>query len=203
MLTNTVGIIVFILIFTVLTAGGVVLAKRLPMEHETSAEPMHFVCLGGRIMPINDDLTEDFVKPLGKPTSYYQVDAWIGRFNARRMEDDYFVLTGEGEVERFDLGFYKSASLDLTVVFTPKENAGETVQQLKSDGSRFRQTLRAGAGKNRFVHFMVSPDSLEVFDTARAIAIAEMSFGTGWRPMNEDKRIRFNLTGRGSKAAEQ
>lgn len=60
MLTNTVGIVVFILIFTVLTAGGVVIAKRLPMEHPTEAEPAWFVCRNGRVFPMRHDLMERF-----------------------------------------------------------------------------------------------------------------------------------------------
>ena len=67
MLTNTVGISVFILIFTVLTAGGAIIAKRFPMEHSTKKSDVTYICWGDRLYPLPDELIEQFLKPLGEP----------------------------------------------------------------------------------------------------------------------------------------
>jgi hypothetical protein len=54
MLTNTVGIVLFILIFTVLTAGGVLVAKRFPVEQPTNRKPLFYFCSGGRVLPLDE-----------------------------------------------------------------------------------------------------------------------------------------------------
>ncbi|MGH9769907.1 MAG: hypothetical protein ACREAB_20985 [Blastocatellia bacterium] len=202
MLTNTVGVMVFILIFTVLTAGGVVIAKRLPLERSVEAEPLHFFCAGDRVSPLDNNLVSEFMKPLGRPGSFYAVEGWLTRFNARRVEDEYFALTGDGESRYTDLGFGRSVSLDLTVICAPKEGSGETPADLKLATSRFRQLLKQHRPSERFIHLFVRPDSLEAFSAARAVA-AETGFNTGWRPLNATDPAKFTLTGNGRTAMAQ
>jgi hypothetical protein len=198
MLTNTVGIIVFILIFTVLVAGGVVVAKRLPIEYSTEAVPTHFLCSGGRILPMDvDTATDDFLSKVGRPTSFHGMYSWLDKFKAHRYEDEYFVVTGTGEI--MDFGFSRQA--DVTWEFSPKEGKGETVQELANDMSRFRQLLKARNTQKDFVHFLVRPDSLDVYLAARSLATEQMGFGTGWVPLNEKEPVRFGTGGR--KATEQ
>jgi hypothetical protein len=204
MLTNTVGVTVFILIFTVLTAGGVVIAKRLPLEHATDASPIHFLCAGNRVLPLESSrLIREFIDPIGRPGSYYAVAGWLKKFNARRIEDEYFVATGDGDARYLDLGpFYRSATLDLTVVCTPREGAGEDLAALKQESSRLRQMLRERQPRDHFAHFFVWPDSLEVFAAARALA-EEMKYATGWSPREGGDALRFTLTGGGREAKQQ
>jgi hypothetical protein len=200
MLTNTVGIMVFILIFTVLTAGGVVLAKRLPRERTTEARPVHFFCAGGRVLPLRSgDLIEEFLQPLGRPTSFYAVAGWLRRFNERRVEDDYFVVTGDGDANYTDWGLGRSVSLNLAAVCTPKEGRGETPAELKREDSPFRQLLKASQPSKQFIHFFVRPDSLEAFTAARDAAAAA-GFDTGWLPFEQGQPVRFGLTGGGREA---
>lgn len=204
MLTNTVGIMVFILIFTVLTAGGVVVAKRLPLEHATQAKPVYCLCAGGRLIPMTQSaLIDQFVDPLGRPTSYYAVDGWVKKFNAQRIEHEDFIVTGEGKANFVDLGFYKSASMSLAVIFTPREGRGETIAELRLETARFRQVLSQHDNRERFIYFLVRPDSLEVFDAARAIAIDEKQFTTGWGPLDIKDPVRFSISGGGRSATVQ
>jgi hypothetical protein len=188
MLTNTVGIKVFILIFTVLTAGGVVIAKRLPLERSTAARPLTVVCAGGRILPINEGLIDQFLKPLGRP-SWDAIDGWIERYNAQRIEDEYFIVKGEGKANYWGLG----VSLDLAVMFTPREGKGETSADLRLAGSGFRQFLGGHQPKDRFIYFLVQPDSLDAFAAARAVAV-EMNFATGWSPQRDKEPVGFCIT---------
>jgi hypothetical protein len=196
MLTNTVGIVVFILIFTVLTAGGVVLAKRLPLERQTNAKPLHFFCAGNRVLPLRvDKLSDDFLDPLGRPTSFYAVDGWVRKVEARKIEDEYFVVTGKANTFYSSLGFGRSVSISLSLACEPKVGQGETAAELKQAGSRFRQMLTAAQTSGQFIHFFVRPDSLDVFESARNVA-TEINLGTGWRPMELDKPVRFGQSGR-------
>jgi hypothetical protein len=50
MVTNTVGIMLFILIFVSLSAGGTVIAKHLPHEHRTKAKVLWLFCSQGRVI---------------------------------------------------------------------------------------------------------------------------------------------------------
>lgn len=195
MLTNTVGIMLFILAFTVLASGGAVIAKRLPMERKTEAKPIHFVCVGQKLLPLNMDLAEDFTKPLGKPT-FDTVERWVREFNNRKLSDDFFDITGEGEV--LGGGFFSTQKrVDLTLQFEPKSGKGEAREQLTNSTSLFSSILSTNNNAERFVYFMVYPDSIEVFQAARAVASQRYSMRAGWTPVRQGKPIGLSLTSSG------
>ena len=198
LLTNTVGALVFIMIFTVLTAGGGVILKKLPLEKNTEAEPLNFVCEGGRIIPLDSDaLAEKIRERWGEPPTLVSFDdvlafrAWIERLNTIQVEDDYFVAKGEG---RF-VGDTPIASVALTV----KKGAGETEEDIAREDSAFRRALAAHKPEERFVHFFVRPDSLDVFFAARDMAIEQSSYRTGWMPLGQIEPLRFSNYGRAAK----
>jgi hypothetical protein len=197
LLTNTVGIAIFILIFTVLTAGGAAIAKRLPMEHATSTDPLRFFCTAGRVLPLDEKLSDRLTKDLGKPT-YDTAHDWVQRFNAGRIEDPHFVVTGEGAV----MEVFMSRSLDLTAIYTPKPEAGEAAAVAAEAGSAFRRRLAAENPAKKFAHFNVAPDGIAAFVAARAVA-HELGFETGWRPIGAGEPLRFSLSGGGQRATAQ
>jgi hypothetical protein len=203
MLTNTVGIMVFILIFTVLTAGGAVIAKRLPMEHSTKKSDVTFICWGNRLYPFPDELIEEFIKPLGKPEqSVSGFHEFVEKFKARKLENKYVKLTGEAEVETTTTLTGTRTGLDLTLVCTPKDGAGETGEELQRGDSAFRRILANSDPEKKFLMFMVRPDSIDVFGAARDTAAVDQ-FGTGWSPQLGDEPLRFSLTGQGRRSKPQ
>jgi hypothetical protein len=199
LLTNTVGITIFIMIFTVLTAGGAVVAKRLPLERSTEAASTTFLCSGNRIWVMDENRwISDFEGPLGRPAGFYDVPAWIERFNERRLESDNFIVTGDGDTSYSTVGFGRSVSMSLVVVFTPKPDRGETVESLDSAQSAFRRFLSSSSPRSHFAYFIVRPDSLEIFDAARRVA-SSLGFESGWSPnTTEDGTVRFSLSGGGT-----
>jgi hypothetical protein len=189
MLTNTVGVMLFILIFTVLTAGGAVIAKRLPMERETKAEAMTFLCAFGRISPVDfDQPVEEFLKPLGTRISSSNVDAWVAGFNSRKLDAGGFVVSGEAQ----DFAIFLHAVL----AFRPKPMPGETPAEVGAGGSRFLAMLNATRPDLKYVNFYVYPDGLTVFRAARDIA-SSRGFGTGWTLYGSQEPIRLCLAGCG------
>lgn len=167
MLTNTVGVALFILIFTVLTAGDAVLTKRLPMRRPTKAEAMHFLCAFGRIAPLDvQPSIEEFFQPLGRTIDLSDLEAFVERFRSRRLENEKFILTGE-------------VGNGLVVAILPKPSFGETATDLVAESSRYRSLLAAANPAERFPKFHVYPDSITTFRAARDIA-ANAKFGTGW-----------------------
>lgn len=192
LLSNTVGAVVFILIFTVLAAGGVVILKRLPLEHSTKAKPLNFYCVNGRIIPLdNSGLSKKLNEKWGRPYSIFAVRSWFNSFNNLEVEDEYFIARGESKMI--------SGTPDLSILFIPKEGKGETKEELGREDSEFRKLLAEKNSEDYFVHFLVKPDSLDIFYKAREIASEKMKYGSGWSPVGQDDRLRFGSYGRESK----
>jgi len=189
LLSNTVGAIVFIMIFTVIAASAVVVLKRLPLEHSTSAEPANFLCEKDRIFPLdNKELTSKLHKKWGRPTSIFDIYPWIARYDGIEVEDDHFIARGESNVT------YSTYSL--STLFTPKPDGGYPKEQIQNLDSPFRQSLAALKGKSRFVHFFVRPDGIDSFFLARKIAADELGLATGWMPLDTGQPLRFVSKGR-------
>jgi len=191
MLTNTVGVMVFILIFTVLTAGGAVIAKRLPMEHATKKQDFTVICWGNRVYPMPDDLIHRFLKPLGQPEqSRSGFDEFAKKFRVQVVEEQQLKLTGEAEV--IETPAY--VRLDRTIVCTPKEDKGESIADLKHPDCLFCNSLKQCDPNKQFVMFVVCQDSIDAFKAARDVAVG-MQLSTGWSPHDPDLPIRFSLGG--------
>jgi len=202
MLTNTVGVMIFILIFTVLSAAAAFILKRLPMERKSDATALFVVCLGDQLFPMDEKLDKQFIEPLGVLNSYGNIDVWLKRFNKRQVEDEYFTVKGEGNVYYFDLFFSRSAQLSLRLLFTPREGKGETKDSLRLSGNRFRKILSEKSPTDFFVYFIVYPDSLDAFATARTL-VTGMNFETGWTPRGATDLFYQSLTGQGQRPAPQ
>lgn len=196
MLSNTVGIMLFILAFTVLHTQGVLIPKRLPMERKTDESPLYYACVGQRLIPLNDELQMDLLGKLGKP-SFATAEKWVARFNKARAEDEFFTVVGHGNA-RFNWNFFqRTVQLDLSAEYQPKPNVGDTADSLARGHSVFDETLQGLAKKDKFVYFFVYPESIGLFQKAREYAESRYGMGSGWSPVAVGKSIRFNLTGTG------
>ena len=205
MLSNTVGIMLFILAFTVLQTGGVLIQKRLPMERSSDAEPVYFVCQHGRLVPLDGKLTDKLLDGLGEP-SYEKANEWISRFNSRQAEDEYVVVVPDGNAEFNRGAFSSSVRFVLSAEYKPKPNVGDTLDAIGDLSSQFHSHLQDLVKDEHFIYFFVYPDSIELFRQARNYAKVQFGVGSGWGPMAEDAAIRFILAGgegRGITPAEQ
>jgi hypothetical protein len=197
MLSNTVGIAVFILIFTVLTTGGVSIPKRLPMEESSELVAVEVVCWKGRVLAVDERaLTSEFLAPLGKRT-FDGAEAWVTRFRERRLEKPDVIVTGEGETRHEENYFSRSVSFQLVLVVTPRDSSGETETQLVAPQSAFRRMLAGHDRQKEMIYFIVTPGGIPTFTTARNLA-AEAGFRSGWAPFTEGEPIRFGISGGGS-----
>lgn len=189
LLSNTVGALVFIMIFTVMAASGVVVLKRLPLEHSSTAEPANFLCEEDRIFPLdNEELVSKLRKKWGDPTSIFDIYSWIARYDGIEVEDDHFIARGESRVT------YSTYSI--STLYTPKPEGGYSTDEIQNLNSAFRQRLNGLNSKSRFVHFFVRPDGIDSFVLARKIAADEMGFATGWMPLDTSEPLRFVSQGR-------
>ena len=174
MLTNTVGIMVFILIFTVLTAGAVVFAKRLPMERERHVPGrQYFVCANNRIYPLR------------RAT----VNALIGKGNKK-----WGSVASRVEEEDQDVHYCLNVSAGGTVVCEPKPGMGTAPRDVARAGSVAGGILAGLKPEETGVMFWVKPDSVPAFLAARDYAV-QLGFACTWSAEEKGEPITFSLGG--------
>ncbi|KAA3609116.1 MAG: hypothetical protein DWQ01_09870 [Planctomycetota bacterium] len=194
LLSNTVGISIFILAFAVLQSGGASVPKRLPMEHSTEAKPVYFVCQNEMLLPLDSSLTDRLYDDLGEP-SYSTAKEWVRKFNEKTVGDSFFDVVPQGDA-RFNRGAFQSdVRLELTAEYRPKPEVGDSIESLSTETSAFHSQLEGLSPTEHFAYFFVYPDSIELFREARDHAKIHFGVGSGWGPMSAGKPIRFILSG--------
>jgi len=195
MLCNTVGITVFLLIFTVLTAGASVTPKRLPYEHAPKANDVSdFVCFGNRVLPLDvATLERRFAKVVHRPSelTFDNIDGFLQRLNAASVQDKYFTLSMNGQLVNANGG----EALETSTLVQAKGNVGDPIPSLTKNDSLFKSQLNGSNPKEKFVFFFVYPDSIKAFEAARDIA-NQMHFETGWGDLPQGQPLTFGSGGR-------
>lgn len=184
MLTNTVGIMLFILIFTVLATGTATMFRRLPIAQETDKSPVFIVCAENRIYPsdLRALLRDVFLKDVdGMPID-------------KRVEHDEFIMRSQI--------WSTGGKLGGGVIFEPRPGAGERFTGIRSSRSRFGETLSKADPKEVFVFFFVLEDSIDAFVAARGLAV-EQGFEVGWEPKTKGDPIGLMLFGVGGEGAKR
>ncbi len=189
MLTNTVGIILFVLAFTVLTAAGVSVPKRLPIEQDTKAAPLYALCLKDGVYPVDLDLVDKLPRANGMLDLEAARD-WVRRGDGATLDDAYFTLK---ETVKLDEG---AGSIGAEVSYTPKAGAGIPKAKLAGDGNGFQVFLAAHKPSEHFLYFMVVPDGIDTFFHARDAGLHH-GYQTGWSPVDAPGILTVNLTGGG------
>lgn len=192
MLTNTVGIMLFIMAFTILASAGAVVLRTLPQETSSEQSPIFFVCIDQRVLPLDKTIGRQLIDGLPKRT-FSTLGSWVERFNAARHEDDYFIVTGQGRAVYNLLG--SSADLQLTANYTAKTGAGDDAKALASASSSFSRTIEKHANTNAFAYFIVYPDSIDIFRQARQVAADRYRMRSGWSPQASANPIIIVLSG--------
>jgi hypothetical protein len=193
MVTNTVGIMLFILIFVSLSAGGVMVARRLPRERHTEANAIWMYCSGGRVIQFDPSaLGKQLMKPLGEP-SLTNAGEWARRYSAQKLETDDLVVSGEAVAGR---------NITALVEVRGKAHRGDDQVAVKTPGSAFQRLLAEKSRTADFFFFFVAPDSIAVYRAARDQA-AQSGFSVGWTPLALGEPARISLSGGGREATIQ
>lgn len=198
----TVGFMLFVLILTVLAAGGAIVPKQLPIERRTEARPLFVLCAADRLLPLDRTLTRRFEDAMQRPRSFAEIERWLAAFRQHREEDSLFVVRGEGSVSYQNLGHARQARLDLVLKYAPKPGLGDTAEDLGAGAGHFLRALRARDPAEHFAYFVVEPGCIELFQRARELARAHR-YVTGWAPHRAGEAIGFSLTGTGRSAIAQ
>jgi hypothetical protein len=192
MLTNTVGIVVFILIFTVLTASGTVIAKVLPIEQGVQVDSSeYFVCAGGRVFPLRGALiaqaTRHYASFERSPEGFA---ALAKELDGRTTDDDQLRLT----VHAGSFGDATRSGLDLEISCETVQGAGDDAAAIRRGEGTFVHDLAKLDPRTTALIFWVRPDGIDVFRAARERASAA-GFASNWSPRDPDGPITFRLGG--------
>lgn len=201
MVTNTVGIMLFILIFVSLSAGGAVVSRHLPRERSTKAKAVWLFCSHGEIVPFDAAvLAEQLEKPLGVP-SFYSASQWARNYSARRLETDQLEIAGDAKVEYDNDSGQAGATIVRNMLVRHRPNQRDDAA-VKTPGPDFQTLLAERNKETEFLFFFVTPDSIPLFRAARDRA-TQAGFGVGWSPLGADEPARITLSGGGREATIQ
>ncbi len=192
MVTNTVGIMLFILIFVSLSAGGVVVARHVPREKHTEARAVWIYCSGGRIAYFDaEGLGKQMADRSGDPSAT-NAGLWAMRYSNQRIQTDVVEAAGDAFLE-------SGGHLSKSVLIRRRSNRGEDEAAIKNPDSAFQKLLAEKSRSANFFYFFVDPNSIHVFLAAREQA-TQAGFNAGWTPLDVDAPARISLSGGGREA---
>jgi len=188
-LTCTVGIMLFVVIFTLLESGGATFEMNLPMlkKPPQNLRGEMFVCSGGEIKyfpGLNQAVSNSVFKVMdGKKITYDNLPKIIDLANRMKYKDKYFSYEFECVEEPY--GFMGTTRLIKVIVKninTIKANDSKTIN---TKNSYFVDDIKSINRDNSWVLFLVDNESLEVFKKARKIA-SEKGLKIGWEPIDNN-----------------
>jgi hypothetical protein len=193
MLTNTVGIMLFILAFTLLGTGGASVLKRLPMEQETDAKPLYFLCLADRILPVDFKDTDRLPQP---PPGRMDVDDardFVRRGNGAEVENEFFTIR---QTVRLIYEYGRPSRIVASAEYFPKRDAGIPKGDLMRTNLTLIETLNTNSTNRTFLYFLVQPEGMKLFFKARQIG-ANHGFRSGWGALGSTKNVVVGIIGGG------
>ncbi len=204
-LTNTVGVLMFISLFITLVAVQSSTIVRTPLVTKTEKKGHFFEVRGNQVMYLDDasvdEQISEFVRNLPTCTRpSYSLDAGDSYLQELTSYQNCLSDTSEQLKEfRAQTKYYEVELLDIESVswqYTPKSDiAGEATQELAKSNSEYRQALAQLNPQQDYLAFLVRPDSFVAFRQAREIAW-KAKFDVGWEPKTPDAPIIFGSGGR-------
>lgn len=182
-MTNTVGVLVFVLLFVTLAAADATVLVRTPLRASTDKKPVFFEVVDGRVIHMETDVgdarVEAFMESLPR-INWYNYTYVLDRI------DGFSTSTGNYVVD-FSGG--------MSVRYRAREGVGESAKVVKDTASAYQRVLKSMHPKNEYLAFIVRPDGLEAFRAAREVA-ARRGFDSGWEPFATGRDISFGSGGR-------
>ena len=206
-LTNTVGVLMFIGLFVSLLAVEAGTIIRTPLRTETNKIGKFFELRNNQIFYLSDSEIDQqvesavsglvrCVKPdIPDDISYYLYDFYLEKIR----EYERCLLIRNQKLKRFYINngdymvtFTENGSLKYEPVLGA---VGENAQQLEADNSQFNAVLKTLDPGINFIAFIVRPDSFSIFRAARAEALSH-GFDVGWEPFAQERVMIFGSGGR-------
>lgn len=206
-LTNTVGVLMFIGLFLSLLAVETGTIIRTPLRAETDKQGRFFEVRNNQIFYLSDPKLEEQIDqifttlpncktpdiPKDIPSYLYsfyiqEIEAYEQCMKSRNMTLQNFY---------YDNGNYLvSFTDDGALKYDASSSAqGENSKELKEKNSNFINALKQLNPEVNYLAFIVRPDSFEAFRAAREKAWS-LGFEVGWEPISQDRVLVFGSGGR-------
>lgn len=201
-LTNTVGVLMFISLFVTLIATGSSPKTRVtiqtPLSSPTDKDQIWFEIKDNKVSHLNlRQIREEELKlTTNLPNCNKPGDnATDSDYLLRQENYQSCLLSVLGRQSNFRSSTenyrVKAVNRGISLEFEPQStDIGETSSQLTAPNSQFRQVLEQFNPNKDFIAFIVRPDSFEAFRAAREQA-RSAGYDVGWEPHPQDAPIKF------------
>ncbi len=197
-LTNTVGVLMFISLFVSLIATGsspkTSVTIETPLASPTDKQSLWFEINNNRVSHL--DLREIRAQELELSQNLPNCNRPSSSLNSSEYSNYQSCLLsiiGRQSNFRSSTKNYQVRAVDrgVSLLFEPlSENTGETTAQLQTPDSDYRQVLSRFNPNQDYLVFIVRPDSFEAFRTARKQAW-DAGYEVGWEPHPQDLPIKI------------
>ena len=191
-LTNTVGVLMFISLFATLIATGsspkTNVTIQTPLSSKTDKNSLWFEIQGNKVSYLNlRDVREKEIELTGNLPNCNKASG-PGNYQSCLLS-----ILGRQSNFRADTDSYQVRTVDrgVSLLFQPKTpDIGENTAQLTAANSAYKQVLAQFDPKQDYLIFIVRPDSFEAFRTARKQAW-EAGYDVGWEPHPQKEPIKI------------
>ena len=180
-LTCVIGIMLFVVVFTVIQVRGVNVKMFTPLLREPPKGTTRklFICSKKEIKFLDMDTAVSKLLKGIEHVNFYNVPSFVKKANRKNIHDFYFQY-------KLDYKTYSSWSFqrrEIYIIITPFENIrGETLEDIKKNSSRFKRLIESLDPKKNWISFLVDEESIRLFKEARKLAL-QRGFKVGWDPL--------------------
>lgn len=195
--TCSVGIAVFVVLHGVLSTGGLVVNKRLPILQEDDTKTMvRVLCEANTVRPFDlDRLIDQMLAEAPPPDTFGQVRGSVDRWNGRVKADGFMRVTGYAGYFEESWGLYSERKLDWGVYIEPLRSGGhDTVLTVGQPDGCYQRLLARLKPDREFISFLVDPQSVEVFEKCADLARGK-GIEVGWQPLVGGWPVRISMMG--------
>lgn len=180
-LTCSVGVMLFVVIFAVMEARGVSIKMFTPIlkAPPANSERKIFLCKDGMIKHFDwDSSARELLKGVER-IDFDSVPSFVEKANKKDVNDGNFRYKLE-----YDEWGWPYQRRSISIVTGPIEGVlGESAEDIKKPLSKFSETLKLFDKSKVWITFLVDGKSLDIFRKARE-KVLEAGFATGWDPAN-------------------
>jgi hypothetical protein len=206
-LTNTVGVLMFVSLFVTLIAVESDSIIQTPLASETEKTPRFFEIREGKLTYIDDQkVGNEMEKLIGNLPSCNQPDSPYDNLQSsqeyvRRMTDyRSCVQSRAGRLVNFktETDYYYVTMTNpatFSLLYEPIPSKQGEDKEIALQQSAFKGVLQKLNPNKEYLAFIVRPDSFATFRAARKQAWAQ-GFEVGWEPHPEELPITFGSGGR-------
>jgi hypothetical protein len=204
-MTNTIGVLMFITLFTTLIAEKGNSIVRTPLAKPVEKTPRFFEIRDNKITYINDEQVGAEIEQLvGNLPACNQPSLSSGA--SLSGTQDYLdyrsciqsranrLINFQTQTDYYQVTMVNASTFSLLYEPIPTK-LGESKEELKASGSDFQQTLAKLNPSQDYLAFIVRPNSFSTFRVAREQAW-QQGFNVGWEPHKTDAPIIFGSGGR-------